>query len=217
MDPGIGIVLAPSVAVREGELPIGADDELTGQLPRIVDEGTFGAMPRGRQFHAGLRVAAEEWVGRIEQDLGGRPLQEAEGFIRRAIEVAKDGDIQSLEVAVACRAFGLALSDDDDVASGRPVVLQFFAETPRAIHPARAPEVAPEQEQHWPFTPQGGQLRRVALVIGQGGIRGGIASLWRKGRPPKARRTHCPALRPTTLGDGDQLVDICTQLAESFL
>ena len=37
MDAGVGIVLTPAVAVREGDDSIRADDELARQLPRVIE------------------------------------------------------------------------------------------------------------------------------------------------------------------------------------
>lgn len=140
MDSGVGEVLTPAVAMRMEQEPIRADDELARQLPWVIDERSIGPVPRSGQVQAGLKVTSKEVVGRIEQDLCRRPMQQAEGFVRGAIHVAEDRNVQSLEITEACRTFGLALADDDDVASRGPVVsLLMLVRMARSLGPDAAP------------------------------------------------------------------------------
>ena len=89
-----------------------------------------------QEVQAGLRVAAEELVSRIEQDLCRGSLQQAEGFVRRAIEVAQDRNVESLSLAIACCSFGLALTDDGDDASRGPVLRKFVPQAGSTIRAA---------------------------------------------------------------------------------
>ena len=137
-----------------GQDPTRADDKLAGKLPRVVDERPIGAMTRSGQVQAGLRFASKEGIGRIEQDLGGGPLEQAEGFVGRALRVGQDGDVKALKIAEAGGSFRLTLSDDDDIGPGIPVGRQLISKATGSIRPARAAEMAPEQQQQWPVPPE---------------------------------------------------------------
>ena len=74
-----------------GDAPVLTDDELAGQLPWVVDQRPVRAVARRRQTQARLEVAPEEFVGRIEQDLGGRALEEAERLVGAAFGIDRIG------------------------------------------------------------------------------------------------------------------------------
>ena len=121
-----------------GDAPVLTDDELAGQLPWVVDQRSIRAVPRRRQPQAGLEVAPKEFVGRIEQDLGGRALEKAERLVGAAFGIDQDRDLDPVAIRVPGGALGLALADDEHVRAGITVAAEFRRQPRGSVHPARS-------------------------------------------------------------------------------
>ena len=126
--PRVGEVFAVLVGVRDSDRAGAVHEELAGGHPRIVDEGAVHGTAVLLEADSDLHRVTQHLLGSVVEDLLDAEVCEPIGAVGRELRIAEDGAGDAVLFLVCRGSLRFALTDDDGINPGGPVVGVFVVE-----------------------------------------------------------------------------------------